>query len=307
MKYHQLKAFLSVADEGSIRAAARSQNLSPAALTKSLKELEQALGVSLVLRTARGVQLTDFGQRLLVRARLIVAEMQRAREDIEQALGASHGSVAAAITPAVALSLLPDAYRAFRRRFPLTRVSLQEGFPGVALPSLHDGTLDFAVAVVVPELLAAEFDHDTLYTSRLAIATRRGHPLAGATSLAQLVEAEWLLNPSPESSSQMLCDCFSANRLPVPERIVECPSFGVAQTLMAGTDLVAALPVQLLDAPLARERFVELAVRETIPALSIQVVRRRDTPLTPAAAMLIDCLRDAARRAGLAPPPAPAS
>ncbi len=299
MKHHQLKAFVAVADEGSIRAAARSQNLSPAALTKSLKELEQTFGVSLVVRTARGVQLTAFGRRLLVRARLIVAEMQRARDDVEQALGATRGSVAAAITPAAALSILPSAYRAFRRRFPHTRVSLQEGFPGVALPRLHDGSLDFAVTIVVPELLAAEFDHDTLYTSRLVIATRRGHPLAHARSLAELSDSEWLLNPSPESSSQMLCDCFSANGLPAPTRIVECPSFGMAQAMMADTDLVAALPAQLLDTPHARERFVQVAVREPIPALSIQVVRRRDSPPTPAAAMLIDCLRDAARRAGL--------
>ena len=64
MKYHQLKAFVTVAEEGSIRAAARRLNVSPAALTKAVKELEIALGVSLVVRTARGVQLTAFGQQL---------------------------------------------------------------------------------------------------------------------------------------------------------------------------------------------------------------------------------------------------
>ncbi|MGR8025230.1 LysR family transcriptional regulator, partial [Burkholderia cenocepacia] len=69
MKYHQLKAFVAVADEGSIRAAARRLNVSPAALTKAVKELELALGGSLVVRTARGVQRTRFGQQLQVRAR----------------------------------------------------------------------------------------------------------------------------------------------------------------------------------------------------------------------------------------------
>lgn len=128
MKYHQLKAFVTAAEEGSIRAAARRLNVSPAALTKAVKELEIALGVSLVVRTARGVQLTAFGQQLQVRARLIVAEMQRARDDIEQAQGAMTGSVAAAITPAAAVTILPDAFRAFRRRYPVARVNLVEGF-----------------------------------------------------------------------------------------------------------------------------------------------------------------------------------
>ncbi|KWI17171.1 LysR substrate-binding domain-containing protein [Burkholderia ubonensis] len=299
MKYHQLKAFVTVADEGSIRAAARRLNVSPAALTKAVKELEHALGVSLVVRTARGVQLTGFGQQLQVRARLIVAEMQRARDDIEQAQGATTGSVAAAITPAAAVTILPDAFRAFRRRFPVARVSFIEGFPGVALPRLHDGSLDFAVAVVVPELLAAEFDHAELYASRSLIVARNGHPLASATSLAELVDADWLMNPSPESSTQALFNCFVAHGLPVPSRIVECPSFGLAHSLMTGSDLLASMPEQLLGADWARDRLVVLPIRDRLPAVSVQVVTRRDSPLTPAASMLLDCLRDSARRQGL--------
>ncbi|PAJ77515.1 LysR substrate-binding domain-containing protein [Burkholderia ubonensis] len=299
MKYHQLKAFVTVADEGSIRAAARRLNVSPAALTKAVKELEHALGVSLVVRTARGVQLTGFGQQLQVRARLIVAEMQRARDDIEQAQGATTGLVAAAITPAAAVTILPDAFRAFRRRFPVARVSFIEGFPGVALPRLHDGSLDFAVAVVVPELLAAEFDHAELYASRSLIVARNGHPLASATSLAELVDADWLMNPSPESSTQALFNCFVAHGLPVPSRIVECPSFGLAHSLMTGSDLLASMPEQLLDADWARDRLVVLPIRDRLPAVSVQVVTRRDSPLTPAASMLLDCLRDSARRQGL--------
>lgn len=299
MKYHQLKAFVAVAEEGSIRAAARRLNVSPAALTKAVKELELALGVSLVVRTARGVQLTGLGQQLQVRARLIVAEMQRARDDIEQAQGATTGAVAAAITPAAAVTILPDAFRAFRRRFPIARVSLIEGFPGVALPRLHDGTLDFAVAVVVPELLAAEFDHAELYASRSLIVVRRGHPLASATTLADLVDADWLMNPSPESSTQVLFNCFVAHGLPVPARVVECPSYGVAHSLIMGSDLIASMPEQLLEAEWARDHLAVLPIRETLPALSVQVITRRDSPLTPAASMLLDCLRDSARRNGL--------
>lgn len=299
MKYHQLKAFVAVAEEGSIRAAARRLNVSPAALTKAVKELELALGVSLVVRTARGVQLTGLGQQLQVRARLIVAQMQRARDDIEQAQGATTGAVAAAITPAAAVTILPDAFRAFRRRFPIARVSLIEGFPGVALPRLHDGTLDFAVAVVVPELLAAEFDHAELYASRSLIVVRRGHPLASATTLADLVDADWLMNPSPESSTQVLFNCFVAHGLPVPARVVECPSYGVAHSLIMGSDLIASMPEQLLEAEWARDHLAVLPIRETLPALSVQVITRRDSPLTPAASMLLDCLRDSARRHGL--------
>jgi DNA-binding transcriptional LysR family regulator len=128
MKYHQLRAFLTVAEQGSIRAAARSLHLSQAALTKALKELEQDLGVPLVLRTARGVQLTAFGQQLRIRGQMVTSEMRRAEDDIAYMKGELTGSVAAAITPSAALSILPKAFQIFREKMPNARVSLSKDF-----------------------------------------------------------------------------------------------------------------------------------------------------------------------------------
>lgn len=300
MKYHQLKAFVTVVEEGSIRAAARHLNLSPAALTKALKELEHVLGVSLLIRTTRGIQLTPIGQQLKVRARLIVAEMQRAREEIEQARDGSAGSVAAAITPAAALTILPHAFAAFRRRFPNARVNVAEGFPGTALAQLHDGTLDFAVLAMGADALSDEFEHSTLYHSELVVACRRGHPLQHATSLSELVEADWLLNLAPDSSAQVLFNAFRLHGLPLPSRIVECLSYGVSQGLVQGANLLTAMPRQLLDFKW-QDEVTTVPVREPIQPIAMRLITRRNSPPTPAASMLIDCLRDAARRRGLAP------
>lgn len=293
MKYHQLKAFLTVAEQGSIRAAARSLHLSQAALTKALKELEQDLGVSLVLRTARGVQLTAYGQRLRIRAQMVVSEMRRAEDDIAHMRDTGTGSVAAAITPTTAMSFLPQAYNAFRKRMPHAQVSFIEGFTGVALPRLRDGSLDFVVAVVVAEQLAPEFDYFELYRSHSAIVARAGHPLAQCTTLAELVDAEWLLNPSPESSTRRLLDFFSEQGLPQPQRVIECPSFVIAHALLRGSDAIAALPAPLLDYRFVEDGLVVLPIVDPIPPIAIGVVTRRDSPLTPAASLLLDCLRDA--------------
>jgi LysR family transcriptional regulator, regulator of abg operon len=295
MKYHQLKAFLTVAEQGSIRAAARSLHLSQAALTKALKELESDLGVSLVLRTTRGVQLTAYGLRLRTRAQMIVSEMRRAEEDIEHLRSAGTGKVAAAITPTTAMSFLPAAYRAFRKRMPHAQVSFIEGFTGVALPRLREGSLDFVVAVVVEEQLAPEFDYFELYRSQSVIVARQDHPLARSTTLAELVDAEWLLNPSPESSTRRLLDFFSEQGLPVPQRVVECPSFVIAHALLRGSDAIASLPEPLLDHPWVGHGLTVLPIIDPLPPIAIGVVTRRDSPLTPAASMLLDCLQEATR------------
>lgn len=294
MKYHQLRAFLTVAEQGSIRAAARSLHLSQAALTKALKELEQDLGVPLVLRTARGVQLTAFGQQLRIRAQMVVSEMRRAEDDIAHMKGAVTGSVAAAITPSAALSVLPKAFQAFRKKMPHARVSFIEGFPGVALPRLRDGSLDFVVAVVVPEHLGPEFDYVELYESRSVIVARQDHPLAHCTTLAELVDAEWLLNPSPESSTRGLLDFFVERGLPMPQRVIECPSFVIAHGLLRGSDTIAALPASLLDHPWVGDGLAVLPIADLPPPIAIGIVTRRDSPLTPAASLLFECLQDAA-------------
>lgn len=85
----------------------------------------------------------------------------------------------------------------------------------------------------------------------------------------------------------------------MPARVVECPSYGVAHSLIMGSDLIASMPEQLLEAEWASDHLAVLPIRETLPALSVQVITRRDSPLTPAASMLLDCLRDSARRHGL--------
>src|SRR3546814_6218937 len=87
MKQHQLKALLAVAEAGTIRGAARQLNLSQAALTKSLKELEEQVGAELLIRSYRGVQLTAAGKILQERARVAHRQLDIARSEIHALTG----------------------------------------------------------------------------------------------------------------------------------------------------------------------------------------------------------------------------
>ncbi len=71
MKVHQLKALVAIGDQGSIRAASRASGLSPAAVTKAVRELEEDLRTLLITREAKGVTFTEASRALLVHARLV--------------------------------------------------------------------------------------------------------------------------------------------------------------------------------------------------------------------------------------------
>ena len=167
MKYNQLRALVAIAQHGSIRAAAKTVCLSQPALTKAIRELEQELGVPLVSRSARGAQLTQFGQAVCARARLILAEMQHAKDDVVHLSGQAGGTVSCAVTPLVSLKFLSRAIHSFRQRMPKTRLSVQEGFLTAALARLRDGSLDFVIAIVDEKKLAPEFMFRSLLEGEL--------------------------------------------------------------------------------------------------------------------------------------------
>ena len=121
MKFNALRDFLAVAERGSLRAAARQLGSAQAALSHSIQELENELGVVLFERGSQGVTLTPMGQVFLRRATAVFEELRRAREELEQLRGGAHGSLAIAMSSVPHLALYPGALRPFRQRYPDAR------------------------------------------------------------------------------------------------------------------------------------------------------------------------------------------
>ena len=87
VKIHQIRAFVEVARQGSIRGASRMLNMSQPALSKSIQELEEGLAAQLFFRRSKGVTLTDAGESFYQHASLILEELRAAQEDIRQRQG----------------------------------------------------------------------------------------------------------------------------------------------------------------------------------------------------------------------------
>jgi molybdate transport repressor ModE-like protein len=293
LKHNQLRALVAIAEHGSLRAAARTVCLSQPALTKAIRELEQDLGVPLVARNARGAQLTQFGQAIYARAKLILAEMQHAREDVIQLSGFEGGTVSCAVTPLVSLKYLPRAIHTFRLRMPKTRLSVQEGFLSSALAGLRDGTLDFAIAIVDDSKITGEFQFRPMLEAELIISARKGHPLAKAQSIAELEGAEWVLNTTPESIGRVLQDYFVSVGAAAPRVVVECSSFSASFSLSSNSNYLSCCPKSFLESEWFRQHVIALPVREPLPRVSVGIISRRDALNTAACDYLIDCFADA--------------
>lgn len=293
VKLHQLQALVGVVEHGSIRATAREMHLTQAALTKSLRTLEEDVGVSLLVRKSRGVVLTEAGQRLHARAKLVTRQITLAHEDLKQSQGEDTGTLRVGITPYLMLTVLGEAFMWFRKRYPKVQLRLVEGLVARVLPSLRDGTLDFAIVADSGEVTHTEFDATRLLKEAQKIVVRQDHPIVGQqASAAKLAALEWVLpGPFANDLDDGLNTMFKLAGVQPPSQITRCDAMA-AMALVRQSDAVSVMPAPLLAQPECRG-LVEIRVKKlNPPPIELVLLTPPDVPLTPAAAYFARCLTD---------------
>jgi DNA-binding transcriptional LysR family regulator len=286
-----LALLADIFEAGSVTSAARALGSSQPALSKRLQRLEQALGVQVFERNTRGVVPTEYGAALLPRARAIRAQMRQAAEEVAQMRGSREGRVTAALSHLATIALLPQVMPAFRRAWPDVTVAITP--PTFQFAGLREGAPDFAVISLPTEHPGAEFATRALYTTRVVVVARPGHPLARARTLAALREAEWILPSADSSTAVALRRAFQRARLGAPRCPVTCETLTGLESLILATDLIGAMPLEVHEKRSAANQLVRLPLEQAIEGPRVAIVRWADARPTPAAAAMADMFVDA--------------
>lgn len=296
MKLIQLRNFLAIAEQGSVRAAARDLGVAQSALTRSIQELERTLDVSLFVREPRGVSLTLAGERFLERAQTIQSEVRRAQEEIEQLRGDTTGSIHVGLSIVAQIALFPYAAKAFRARYPDVVLNVREGLFPTIEPMLKSGTLDCYIGPVLAQPAPADIIVEKLVDNDRAILCRKGHPLAGAQSLRELANAEWVSTFVTFRPEEELGPLFAQCGLPKPRLALRAHSALMLVTAMANLDLLAVLPVQFAELTVTGIELETIKVKELMPDdPPICLVRRAGLLPTPAVEYFCDMIRRASQ------------
>jgi LysR family nitrogen assimilation transcriptional regulator len=215
MDLKQLEYFVHVAELGSFTRASSFLSVAQPALSRQVRSLEVELRQTLLERNGRGVTLTEAGKRLLEHSRGILAQMERARLDLEDHRGAATGRVVLALPPSVSRTLTGPLVRAFRERFPKATLSVVEGLSTYALEWLAIGRADCAVVYNVVPSAAIELVpvlHEQLYlVSGRSRGPAKGRKLVGAAVTLAEVARHQLVIPSRPHSMRMLLETALAN------------------------------------------------------------------------------------------------
>ncbi|MDR5756330.1 LysR substrate-binding domain-containing protein [Caballeronia sp. LZ035] len=282
MKLNALRDFVTVVERGGLRAAARYLGQPQPALSRSIHELEKELGVTLFERHAKGVRLTPVGSVFLRRANAVRNELQRARDEIGQLRGETHGRVTLCMSTAPHLGFLPRVLQPFRACYPEVHLEIIDGVYPLVEASLLDGTVDCYIGPA-PLVVPHELQVEKLFENTRVILGRKGHPLAHATTLRDLVDAEWITTSITHRAEEELGPLFDKHGLPAPRLAMRAQSALTFMTALANSDLLMMVPIQWIEYPLLSKAFQEIKVVEALPAPPICIVQRIGLPLTPAA------------------------
>ena len=294
MKFNQLRDFAAVAEAGSLRGASRMLGLAQPAISRSIQELEHSLGVQLFIRGARGVRLTPVGLTFLVRARGILEDLRRSREEIGQLRGQTDGKLVVGLSIAGHMGVLERVLRPFTERWPDIVLRVIEGFLPTLEGGLLDGSVDFFIGPVFGRGVRPEFAVSKLFENERLVIGRRDHPLAGARRLADLAGARWLTTSITHDAAEELSATFAERGLPPPVLMGQSQSALSILTLLIGTDLLAMAPRQWVESPLARGLIAPIPLDERFDAPPIMLVHRAGLRLTPAADHFVTLVRKSA-------------
>ena len=177
MNYRQIEIFSSIMERASITEAARHLGLSQPAVSKSLKSLEDQLGLRLFNRTTRGLRATDEARELYAEARRVLQGFEHLGQYAKHLHRLEHARLVVGVMPALSTSWLARVVASFSEAYPEVSVVLRAQGSANIVKEVAQGELDVGVGQVREEDPAVV--KRKLADLQLVCVVPLGHPLAG--------------------------------------------------------------------------------------------------------------------------------
>jgi len=211
MEIRQLKAFLAIAEAKTFTAGARRVNVTQAAISMQIRQLEDEVGLQLFTRTPRRVIITEAGEYLLDRARKILREHDSALAEIAEVAGAEYGRLRiGSASGTFAMNQLPTIMRRLREKFPNGELSVSAGTSQKLVDRMMHGEIDTAfISLPVDNTIVIT---ESLFSDEIVAIAHPKHPLAKDKyiSAATLAGENLILGERGGNTRRMIDEFFSA-------------------------------------------------------------------------------------------------
>ncbi len=286
LAHRQLRAFLAVADAGSVGVAANHIHMSQPALSRLIRETEQRLGTQLFERHAKGMTLTQAGETLVPYARSISFDLDQAEDALDALKGLKRGTVRLGTVATVARSILPSAVEAFLARSPEVRLEILEGSDDQVAAALVNRSVDIAILnrLSQPEELIEV--GECRFDDVCAPFCSSSHPLAREPkpALEDVLAERWIMPARASTPRALFEDLVGKTGYRAPHVSVETTSPSAMIAFVKRTRFLGWLPRPVFAGGETAGSLCTL----NVPELTIHrqfFIYRRERGLLPAAAL----------------------
>jgi LysR family pca operon transcriptional activator len=295
IKFRHLECFLAVAQHSSLQKAALALSITQSAVSKTIKELEDLLETQLFDRGRRGTQMTQQGEIFFNYAEAAVKALQQATESMGPVRNAANTVIRIGATPAMTVSFLPPALRAFNQRISNIQVSILTGTTDYLMAQVREGHFDLLLCRHLDPEHMGGLSFEYLFADPLVVVVRPGHPLLESPIAESDEPCQFLCVLPPKTSINrhgVAALAMALNIRPVTN-FIESRSLSFARAYTVNSDAVWFVPwcavkldlesgalIRLLPATKIRDESFGLMARSTglmmrsnfVPSPEIQIL-----------------------------------
>jgi DNA-binding transcriptional LysR family regulator len=295
MKLHDLHVLMAVVQAGSMSKAARLLNTTQSAVSRSIAELEQAIGAKLLDRGAQGVQPTRYGGALLKRGVAVFDELKQGVQEIEFLSDPGAGELHIGGGPTVCEGIVLAVIEQLSQRYPRVVFHVQ----AAGMLALFDELRARRIELGFSQLSGAapeDIDQEVLFEEPLVVVAGIENPWVRRRKirLAELIKEPWTWPPPGTAFDALVLEAFRASGLEPPRATVYAAAINIQTRLATSGRFLAVVPAYTMSGPAKHPSLKVLPVELPTTRRSIGILTLKGRTLSPLAELFMEVARELA-------------
>jgi DNA-binding transcriptional LysR family regulator len=297
VKLRDLHILMEVVKWGSMVKAAKHLGISTPVVSKTIADIEYALGVPLLDRRPNGIEPTLYGRALIKRSIVVFDELRQSVQDIEFLADPTVGEVRIGSTQPMAVGFVPAIIERINRRHPRVLFHVVQADFDTMLRELRVREIDVVIGRPAAPISEEDLDAKFLFNDpHFVVAGLQNRWTARRKiKLAELVHEPWSLTPVGSIPRSAIIANFRAAGVDAPRAIVSTLGPQFHTYLLATGRFLSILPESVIHFSGKRSGFKVLPVDLPVQLSPVFIITLKNRTPNPAAQLVIDCAHEVAR------------
>jgi DNA-binding transcriptional LysR family regulator len=295
LKTRQLLLLVALEEEHNIHRAAEVLSMTQPAASKLLRDLEDVLGVSLFERLPRGMRATPYGEAMIRHARVALASLNQAHEEVQALKAGRFGQVSLGAITTPGIMLLPQAISRVKQAHPTLKVTLQVETSDVLMERMAQSKIDILVARLFAQHDKTALRFEALAEEPAVAVVRTGHPLLSVDrlTLRDLSGWGWIVPPEGSVLRHRFDLMFREEGLEMPSNLIETGALLFVTKMISQGDMIGLMAGDV------GHYYAEHGIVSVLPIDlpcrmdAFGIITRTDRALSPAAKVMMAALKAA--------------